>query len=415
MAAPYEWMIGTRYLRSTQRRSFLSLTSIVSVLGLAVGVAVLLIVLSVMNGFERELRSRILSVTSHATLMGLNGTLPNWRDAERQAGAYPGVVAAAPYVEAQAMLAHGNVVSGTVIRGVDPLEELKAVGLAQRIQGGSVLDLKPGSFQIVLGDTLAEALGVKVGDALILITPVANATPAGLAPRMRRLRVAGLFHSGVYEYDRGLALLNLKDAQLLYRMGDEVTGLRLALTDPFSAPRLTRALAPTIPGVEYYSDWTRKNATFFSSIQTTKSMLFVILLLVVAVAAINVVATLVMVVKNKRADIAILRTLGAAPANILAAFTVQGAMIGLIGTLGGVALGWLISDNLERLVHGLEHLLGTQFLDAKVYLMSDLPAYVEWGDVLHVSALAFLLCALATLYPAWRAALTQPAEALRHD
>ncbi len=415
MSAPYEWILGTRYLRSTERRGPLSFTSIVSVLGLAVGVAVLLIVLSVMNGFERELKSRILSVTSHATLMGLNGTLPNWRDAERQAGAYPGVVAAAPYVEAQAMLAHGNVVSGTVIRGVDPLKELKAVGLAQRIQGGSVLDLKPGSYQIVLGDTLAEALGVKVGDSLILITPVANATPAGLAPRMRRLRVAGLFHSGVYEYDRGLALLNLKDAQLLYRMGDEVTGLRLALTDPFAAPRISRALAPTIPGVEYYSDWTRKNSAFFSSIQTTKSMLFVILLLVVAVAAFNVVATLVMVVNDKRSDIALLRTLGAAPANILAAFTVQGTLIGLIGTAVGVALGWLISDNLARLVHGLERLLGTQFLDAKVYLMSDLPAYVEWGDVLHVSALAFLLCALATLYPAWRASLTQPAEALRHD
>jgi len=415
MALPYEIMIGTRYLRSTQRRGLLSFISIVSILGLALGVAVLIVVLSVMNGFERELRSRILSVTSHATLMGLGGTLPDWRAAQARAQAQPGVVAAVPYIEVQAMLVHGARAAPTQLRGVLPAQERRAVSLTQRISGGSIDALGPGSYCIVLGDALAEALDVRVGGDVVLIAPQGSVTPAGFTPTMRRFRVSGLFHSGMYEYDSALALTSMQDAARVYRLGDEVSGLRLALRDPLAAPRVVRELALQLGGGFYVSDWTRNHASFFRSIQVTKTMMFLILLLVVAVAAFNIVATLVMVVREKRPAIAILRTLGALPRNILAVFSVQGALIGLTGTVGGALLGWLIADHMAALVAALERLSGVQFLDARVYFMSELPAYVEGRDVLQVCAAAFVLCALATLYPAWRAALTEPAEALRHD
>jgi lipoprotein-releasing system permease protein len=411
----YEWLLGTRYLRSTRGRGFLSFISVVSALGLTVGVAVLIVVLSVMNGFERELKTRILSVTSHATLTGLDGNLGDWRRAQEQALTLPGVLAAVPYIEAQALLMHDARTAGTTIRGVLPQEERRAVGLAEHIQGGRIEDLQDGAYRIILGDALAGALAVRLGDTLVLIAPQGNATPAGVEPRMRRFRVAGIFHSGMYEYDRGLALIELHDAARIYQMGDAVTGVRLTLKDAFAAPRVVRELAVSLGGGYYVSDWTRVHSNFFRSIEITKSMLFVILLLVVAVAAFNIVAALVMVVKEKRADIAILRTLGAGPHNILAAFSIQGAFIGLAGTSAGAALGLILSANLEALVHGLERLLGTHFLDAKVYFMSDLPAYAEWGDVLRICGVAFALCALATLYPAWRAAGIQPAEALRHE
>jgi lipoprotein-releasing system permease protein len=325
------------------------------------------------------------------------------------------VVAAVPYVEAQALLMHGAHTAGTTIRGVLPEQERRAVGLAERIQGGRIEDLTDGGYRIILGDALATALAVQVGDDLVLIAPQGNATPAGIEPRMRRFRVAGIFHSGMYEYDRGLALLQMRDAARVYQLGDAVTGIRLTLNDAFLAPRVVRDLALSLGGGYFVSDWTRVHSNFFRSIEITKSMLFVILLLVVAVAAFNIVAALVMVVKEKRSDIAILRTLGAGPRNILAAFSIQGAFIGLAGTSAGAALGLILAANLEALVHGLERLLGTHFLDAKVYFMSDLPAHAELGDVVRICSVAFALCALATLYPAWRAAGTQPAEALRHD
>lgn len=411
----YEWLLSTRYLRGTRGHGFLSFISIVSVLGLAIGVAVLIVVLSVMNGFARELETRILSVTAHAELSGLDGHLPDWRRVQAQAQRMPGVLAAAPYIEAQALLTHGPYTAGSSIRGVVPAEERRTVGLADRIQGGSIDELASGGYRIVLGDALAAQLHVRVGDALVLVAPLADATPAGALPRMRRFHVAGVFHSGMYEYDSALALMNLQDAARLYQMGTTVTGIRLALADPFDASQAVRDLAQSLGGGYYVSDWTYQHRNFFRSIQITKGMLFIILLLVVAVAAFNIVAALVMVVKDKRADIAILRTLGAAPRNVLMVFSLQGAFIGLAGTGLGAAIGLLVSANLERLVHALEQLLNTQFLNPKVYLMSDLPAYAEWGDVLKICGTAFVLCALATLYPAWRAAGTQPAEALRHD
>jgi lipoprotein-releasing system permease protein len=411
----YEWLIGTRYLRSTHRRGFVSFVALVSVVGLMLGVAVLIVVLSVMNGFERELRARILSVTSHATLMGLEGSLSEWRAARAKALATPGVLAAVPYIEQQAIISNGPRVTGTAVRGVLPQEERNAVGLGSRLQQGRLEDLEPGAYRIILGSALAHELEVRPGDHVVLIAPQGSATPAGIVPRMRRFEVSGIFESGMYEFDRGLALVHLEDAAKLYRLGSDVTGVRLALADPYAAPATVRKLALALGGGFYVSDWTRNHANFFRSIEITKSMMFIILLMLVGVAAFNIVATLVMIVKDKQTDIAILRTLGAGPRNILGMFAVQGVLIGLVGTLLGASLGIVVARNLEMLVRTLERLLGTQFLDARVYYMSDLPAYVEWVDVARVCAVAFALCAFATVYPAWRAARTAPAEALRHD
>jgi lipoprotein-releasing system permease protein len=415
MSAPYEWLIGSRYVRGTGSRGFLSFISVVSMLGLAIGVAVLIVVLSVMNGFALELQTRILSVISHAELTALQGSLPDWRRDQAQALRLPGVLAAAPYIKAQALLVHGARSAGSTIRGVLPAEERRAVGIARHIRGGSIEELSAGSYHIVLGDVLAAQLGVGVGDRLVLVAPLGVATPAGVQPRMRSFRVVGLFHSGMYEYDAALAMINLRDAARIYAMGDGVTGIRLALRDPFRAPQTVRELANDLGGGFYVSDWTRSHLNFFRSIQITKSLLFMVLLLVVAVAAFNIVAALVMVVKDKRSDIAILRTIGAAPRSVLSVFSIQGAVIGLVGTGLGAVLGLVLSASLESLVRGLEQLLGVQFLNAKVYLMSDLPAHAEWRDVLKICLTSFLLSALATLYPAWRAAGTQPAQALRHE
>lgn len=417
MGSLYEWLVGTRYLRSTHRRGFVSFVSLMSVCGLALGVATLIVVLSVMNGFGRELRSRILSVTSDATIMGLRGTIPDWQAIQKRAEREPDVRVAVPYVEEQAMLTHGQDITGAAVRGVLPAEEQRATGLAQRLTAGRLTDLQPGQYRVILGSALAQALHVKVGESVVLIAPEGVATPTGVMPRMRRFEVAGLFHSGMYEYDRGLALVSLTDAARLFDLPPgEVTGMRLSLDDPWQAPKVVRHVAYDLGGPGYYvSDWTDTHANFFRSIETTKSMMFVMLSMIVAVAAFNIVATLVMIVKEKQTDIAILRTFGAGPRNVLAIFAIQGIIIGLAGTLLGAALGTVISYNLQALVGGLERLLHTQFLDPRVYYMSDLPAYVEGLDVLQVCGVAFLLCALATVYPAWRAGRTAPAQALRHE
>jgi lipoprotein-releasing system permease protein len=412
----YEWLIATRYLRSTHRRGFVSFVAIMSVCGLMLGVATLIVVLSVMNGFERELRSRILAVTSHATLVGLSGSLPDWQPLQQRVEQQSGVRAAVPYVDSQVMLANGPRMLGAQLRGVLPAEEARATGLGERVTAGRLADLSDGAYNIILGSALAHDLGVKVGDSLVVIAPLGSATPTGVVPRMRRFHVSGLFQSGMYEFDRGLALVELHDAARLMRMGSDVTGLRLALSEPLQAPATVRRVALALGGPGYYvSDWTQDHANFFRSIEITKSMMFVILLMIVAVAAFNIIATLVMIVKEKQTDIAIVRTLGAGPRNVLLTFLVQGVLIGLAGTVLGAALGTALAHNLQSLVAGLERLLGTQFLDARVYYMSDLPAYVEVGDVLRVCGVAFVLCALATIYPAWRAARTAPAQALRHE
>ncbi len=416
MINAYEWLIGTRYLSGARRQGFISFVALMSVIGLMLGVAVLIVVLSVMNGFERELRNRILNVTAHATITGLQGSFPDWQGARAKATQDPEVLAAVPFIEAQAILTHGQHVVGTQVRGVAPELERTATGLAQKFTQGNIDQLTAGGYHIVLGSALAAALDARVGDSLFLIAPQATATPAGLQPRMRRFEVTGIFSSGMYEYDRALALVEIHDAARVYRMGDNVTGLRLAIRDPWTAPSVVHDVALKRLGGDFFvTDWTRSHENFFNSITVMKSILFVILLMIVGVAAFNIIATLVMIVKEKRSDIAILRTLGAGPANMLATFAIQGVLIGLTGTVLGASLGVLVAHNLENWVHDLEHLLGTHFLDASVYNMSDLPAYVELADVLRVCAVAFALCVLATLYPAWRASRTAPAEALRHD
>ena len=416
----YEWLIGTRYLRSTHRRGFISFVAIVSVLGLALGVATLITVLSVMNGFEREIRSRILSVTSHATLMGIDGNLSDWQDVRQKVLQQPGVEAASPYIEAQAMLSNGTAndasITAATVRGILPAQETTSTGLAQRVTQGKFADLQSGQYNIILGVALAKELNAKVGGTVVLMAPEGIATPVGVVPRTRRFNVVGILDSGIYEIDRSLALVQMADAARLFQLGDRVTGIRLALQDPLQAPRLVRKIARSLGGNGFYvRDWTTDHEIFFKSIESMKKMMFIILFMIVAVAAFNIVATLVMIVKEKQTDIAILRTLGVGPQNILLTFIVQGVLIGLGGTVLGAALGKVLSDHLGSIVGALERLLDTRFIDAKVYYISDLPTYVEASDVVQICGVAFVLCALATVYPAWRAARTAPAQALRHE
>lgn len=425
----YEWLLGSRYFRAGGRigsgNRFISVISTISLSGVALGVAVLLVVLSVMNGFERELRDRILGITAHATISGFDASLTDWQELQTRVRTQPGVLGVAPYIEQQAMVlsAHpatsasdaSTTSSGVAIRGVLPREEQHVAELARHIKAGSFESLMPGGYQIVLGADLAKALNVHLGDQVVAVVAQGAVTAAGIYPRMRRFTVSGIFAVGMYEYDRNYAYIHMQDAQRLFRMGDDVSGLRLKLDDVFNAKSIALKIAQHLGGGYYVDDWSRRHVAFFRSIALTKSMMFLILLLVVAVAAFNVVATLVMVVKDKQADIAILRTLGATPTGILKVFVIQGVLIGAIGIGAGVVLGSLLAWNLEGLIHLLERLSGTQFMDAKLYFMSDLPAAVQGGDVLRVALVAFAMCCLSTLYPAWRAARTEPAKALRHD
>jgi lipoprotein-releasing system permease protein len=411
----YELLIGRRYLRSSRGNRFVSFISTISMAGVAIGVAVLIVVLSVMNGFEREVRGRILGLTAHATISAFGAGLADWQGTAERIRVHPEVLASAPYIEDQALLIAGSKSSGAAVSGVLPEYESKVTAVTSKMAAGSFDKLAAGGYGIVLGSELAKALGLSLGDRVVLVTSLRNTTPAGVMPRMRGFKVVGIFEAGMYEFDRNLAYVHLDDAARLYRLGDKVTGLRLKLSDLLIAPRFVRELAQSLGGGYYIDDWTRKHANFFRSIQLTKSAMFLILLLVVAVAAFNIISTLVMVVKDKRSDIAILRTVGAAPRGILAIFITQGTAIGAIGTIAGVALGVFIAVNLETLIHVLEAVLGVHFLDAKVYYISDLPASVQWPDVLKISLTAFALCCLSTIYPAWRAARTQPAESLRHE
>jgi lipoprotein-releasing system permease protein len=413
--AAYAWWIGARYLRARRDNRFVGFISGISMAGIALGVAVLIAVLSVMNGFEQDLQARILGVVSHATLEGTEGRLDDWRELRRRTTGRPGVVAIAPYIEGRGMLVAGDHSAGVELRAVEPADEPAVSTLNRHLSGGSLDQLEAGAYRILLGHTLASDLGVGIGDTVLVVIAQGNVTPAGVVPRMRRFTVAGLIDVGMYEYDRGLAVLHLADARRLFRMGDSVTGLRYAFADGTTAGRQIRELAEGLGGSYLISDWSRRHGNFFRSIQVTKSIMFVVLLLVVAVAAFNIISTLVMVVKEKRSDIAILRTLGGSPREILTIFVVQGAAIGIAGTAAGVGLGLLIARNITAIVGGLERLLGITLVDPQVYFISELPADVQSGDVLTIVVTAFVLGIAATIYPAWRAAATQPAEALRHE
>ena len=415
----YELWIGLRYTRPKKRAAgrnhFISFISMISMLGIALGVAALIVVLSVMNGFQKELRTRILGVASHIQISGANGELAAWAKTASQAAQNPRVLAAAPYVAAQGMLSFDQLVRGVMVRGVLPVAEEKVADFEQHMKSGHLADLRAGEFGIILGSELARALQVFTGDKVTLIAPQGLVTPAAVLPRVKQFKVIGIFEVGMYEYDSGMALIHLSDAQKLYRMEDRVSGLRLKLDDLFAAPRVARELQRGLEADAMASDWTRSHANFFRAIAIEKNMMFLILLLIVAVAAFNIVSALVMAVTDKQADIAILRTLGASPGSIMAVFIVQGALIGAIGLALGVVGGVLLAHNVDVVVPALERLIGMQFLAKDVYYISELPSDMQWGDVMIISGISFLLTLAATLYPSWRASRVNPAEALRYE
>jgi len=411
----FETWIGSRYVRSRSSNSFVSLISVISMLGIAIAVMVLIVVMSVVNGFERELKDRLLAMTAHASIEDVDGRLVSYESLLEVAEENARVRAAAPYVEGQALLVANTQLSGIELRGIDPDGEDRVSGIASVMQQGALTDLGPGAFNIVLGDELAKALEVGVGDKVTVTLAQGIVTPAGIVPRQKRFTVSGIYRVGMYEFDRRLAFIHLSDAQKLYRLGDTVTGVRLAVTDIYAAPEIVREVATENGELVLVSDWTRRHVNFFRSIQITKSILFVILLMVIAVAAFNIVSTLVMVVKDKQSDIAILRTIGAKPSSILRIFVTQGSIVGILCTIAGVVLGMLMALNLEVIVGFFESALDIKFLAADVYFISDLPSELRYADVVRIAGIALALALASTLYPAWVAARTAPAEALRYD
>lgn len=415
MFKPLPLYIGLRYTRAKRRNHFISFISLTSLLGIMLGVVALITVLSVMNGFQKEVRERILGMTSHATINGYGENLQNWPEAIKLAKQHPNVVGEAPFIEAQTMLTKGGMVSGALLRGILPEYEKRVSTVGEHMLSSRLEELEAGGFGIILGRELALVLGADVGDKVTVVTPQLRVTPAGSMPRLKSFTVQGIFEVGMGEYDRGVALVHLDDAGKLLRMEDGVTGVRLKLDDMFLAPQVSRELASRLPGIYRVSDWTYQHRNFFSALRTEKRMMWLILFLIVAVAAFNIVSTLVMVVTDKQSDIAILRTLGISPANISWIFIVQGTAIGITGTLAGVIGGVLLALNLELIVQWIEGFFGVSFLDPNIYYISRLPSQLNWSDVALVAASAFLITLCATLYPAWRASRTQPAEALRYE
>ncbi len=415
MAGGYESWIGRRYVRARSGNRFLSLISGISMAGIGIAVATLIVVLSVVNGFERELQQRLLSMSSHAIIESPDGRLGDWQRLSAIADTNPRVVASAPYVEGQGLLLLGERLSGTLVRGVDPAREADVSGIASLFLEGGLEALAPGEYGIVIGVEMAEALGAELGSRITMTLAEGVVTPAGVLPRSRRFTVVGVYRVGMYEFDRRLAFVHINDAQKLFRLRDNVTGIRLSTTEVYFAPEIVREVGLALNEPLLVSDWTRRHVNFFRSIQITKSILFVILMLVIAVAAFNIVSTLVMVVRDKEPDIAILRTAGARPGSILRIFVTQGSIIGVVGTLGGLILGVLVTLNLESIVGVVESAFGIKLLAADVYFISDLPAELQTGDVLVICSIALILSLLATLYPAWRGSRTLPAEALRYD
>lgn len=415
----YEILIGLRYTRSRKRAQgrnrFISFISAVSMFGIALGVAALITVLSVMNGFQEELRSRILGVASHIQVTAFDGDLSQWQQVAEQAAGHREVQASAPFVQAQGMLAFDQTVRGTLVRGILPAAEERVADFARYMRAGHLEDLRPGEFGIVLGADLAHNLRAQPGDKVTLIAPQGLVTPAAVLPRLKQFRVVGVFEAGMIEYDAGLALIHMNDAQALYQMGEGVSGVRLKVADLFAAPRIARELAGSIQADVLINDWTRSHANFFRAVALEKTMMTVILFLIVAVAAFNIVSTLVMAVQEKYADIAILRTLGASPHSIMAIFVLQGSIIGMVGLLAGVAGGVLLATNLGVVIPALETVLGVTLWSKDIYYISEMPSQVLASDVTAIVSVSFVLTLLAALYPSWRASRVNPAEALRYE
>jgi lipoprotein-releasing system permease protein len=412
---PFELFIGLRYTRAKRKNHFISFISLTSMIGIALGVAALIVVLSVMNGFQSELRTRILGVASHLEITGASNQLSQWELLASQVESQPEVKASAPYVIAQGMLSFGQGVQGAIVRGVLPNMEDKVADIGKHMKAGALSDLQSGEFNIVLGADLAMLLGASIGDKVVLMAPQGQFTPAGVVPRIKQFNVVGLFQIGMYEYDAGLSFIHLDDAAKLYRMGENVSGLRLKLDDLFEAPEMSVKLAQKLEGNYFITDWTQQHANFFKAVQLEKRVMFIILTLIVAVAAFNIVSTLVMAVTDKRADIAIMRTFGASPRSIMLIFIVQGALIGIIGTLIGAVIGILIALNISTIVPFIENLFQVQFLAKDVYYISDLPSKLDWKDVTIIIVMSFILSLLATLYPSYKASQINPAEALRYE
>lgn len=411
---PLSVAIGLRYLRAKRRNHFISFISLISMAGIAVGVAILITVISVMNGFEKELRERILGMVSHATVSTWDRPFEDWPALIENARQNPEVIGAAPFVEQQTLV-KGRDVSGALVRGIDPALEPTVSDLDQQMISGSLDALDDARWQVVLGLELAARLGVGPGDPVTIFAPEIRATAAGVLPQVRRFTVAGIFEAGVHEFDSSLAIVHWTDAQALFRTGEGVTGVRLEFTDLFRARAIALELADSLPGFYRVRDWTQQNANWFRAVQLEKTMMFIILSLIIVVAAFNIISTLVMLVTDKQADIAILKTMGLSPGRVMQVFVVQGMSIGVIGTLLGTAGGIVLALNVENIVAGIESLLNTEFLSADIYYISDLPSDLKWSDVMRFSGLALVLSLLSTLYPAWRAGRTRPAEALRYE
>ena len=414
--SPYELAVGLRYTRARKgsgRNAFISFIALISMAGIALGVAALIVVLSVMNGFQQELRNRILSVASHIEVRG-TPALADWEAVAKTALGDPRVTGAAPFITGQAMLSAGDVNRGALVRGIDPAREDAVADIGRHMRVGSLADLKPGAFGIVLGAELARALGLRVGDTVVAITPSGTVTPAGTLPRVKSFKVVGLFEIGMYEFDSGLAIIDLDDARRLYRV-DGVTGVRLKIDDLFAAPAVARSLARQVGVDAELRDWTQSHANFFRAVAIEKRVMFIILTLIIAVAAFNIVSSLFMAVKDKQADIAILRTLGASPGSVMKIFLIQGTLIGLMGTLAGIAGGIALAVNVDVVVPFIENLFGFKFLSKDVYQISDLPSELRMADVLLTAFFSFVVSMLATIYPSYRAAQINPAEALRYE
>lgn len=418
---PFELFVGWRYTRAKRKNHFISFISLTSMIGIALGVAALIVVLSVMNGFQKELRTRILGVASHLEITGGNNQLADWQRVAEFSAKQAHVLASAPYITAQGMLSYDQGVQGAIIRGVVPEAEDKVADLGKHMKAGSLNDLRAGEFGIVLGADLAYALGAQIGDKVVVMAPQGQFTPTGVVPRLKQFTLVGLFQIGMYEYDAGLALIHIDDAAKLYRMGQNVSGVRLKLNDLFDAPTIAAAMSAKLNNVSnpydnyFVTDWTRQHANFFRAVQMEKRVMFIILTLIVAVAAFNIVSTLVMAVTDKRADIAIMRTFGASPSSIMKIFMVQGALIGIIGTVLGAFFGILLALNIETIIPFIERLFQVQFLAKDVYYISDLPSDLVWSDVTTIVMTSFALSLLATIYPSYKASKINPAEALRYE